>query len=70
MWLRPETAGDWLRIEVEEAGPRHPQPRTLTGPEESGFGFLLVDALADKWSVYETANGKAVSAELDIHETW
>ncbi len=66
MWLRLEIDGDWLRIEVEDGDPRHPQPRTLTGPEESGLGFVLVDALADKWGVYETSTGKAVWAELAV----
>lgn len=65
LWL--ETDGEWLCIEVEDADPRLPQPRTLTGPEESGLGFVLVDALADKWGVYETASGKVVWAELAIH---
>lgn len=64
LWL--ESDGEWLCIEVEDADPRWPQPRTLTGPEESGFGFVLVDALADKWGVYETGTGKVVWAELAI----
>jgi anti-sigma regulatory factor (Ser/Thr protein kinase) len=67
MWFRLETDGDWLCIEVEDADPRHPQPRTLTGPEESGLGFVLVDSLADKWGVYETEIGKTVWAELALH---
>ena len=66
IWFRLETDGDWLCIEVEDADPRHPQPRTLTGPEESGLGFVLVDSLADKWGVYETEIGKTVWAELAI----
>ena len=44
---------------------RWPQPRIPAGFEESGFGFVLVDALAAKWGVRETATGKAVWAELD-----
>ena len=63
--LELQTAGTWLRIEVQEADPRWPQPRTPAGFDESGFGFVLVDALAGKWGVRETATGKAVWAELD-----
>jgi serine/threonine-protein kinase RsbW len=63
--LRLETAGAWLRIEVHDGDPRWPQPCTPTGLDESGFGFVLVDALADRWGVRETATGKAVWAELD-----
>jgi anti-sigma regulatory factor (Ser/Thr protein kinase) len=62
--LELETAGIWLRIEVQDADPRWPQPRTPGGFDESGFGFVLVDALAGKWGVRETATGKAVWAEL------
>lgn len=63
--LELKTAGIWLRIEVQDADPRWPQPRTPGGFDESGFGFVLVDALAGKWGVRETATGKAVWAELD-----
>ena len=63
--LELETGGIWLRIEVQDADPRWPQPRTPGGFDESGFGFVLVDALAGKWGVRETATGKAVWAELD-----
>jgi anti-sigma regulatory factor (Ser/Thr protein kinase) len=66
MILRLETAGACLRIEVEDADPRWPQPRTRAGLDESGFGFVLVDTLADRWGVRRTSQGKAVWAELDI----
>jgi hypothetical protein len=36
--------------------------------DESGFGFVIVDALADKWGVRETPAGKAVWAELDARQ--
>jgi anti-sigma regulatory factor (Ser/Thr protein kinase) len=55
-----------LRIEIQDCDRHWPQPRIPDGFEESGFGFVLVDALADKWGVRETAAGKAVWAELDM----
>jgi len=60
-----EMGATWLRIEVQDADPRWPQPRTPGRFDESGFGLVLVDALAGKWGVRETATGKAVWAELD-----
>ena len=63
--LRLEAAGGWLRIEVHDADPRMPQPRTPDMLDGSGFGFVLLDALADKWGVREATIGKAVWAELD-----
>ena len=62
--LRLETSDGRLRIEVHDADPRPPQPRTPAELDESGFGFVLVQALADGWGVRETASGKAVWAEL------
>jgi len=55
----------WLRIEVQDTDRHWPQPRTPDGYDESGFGFILVDALASNWGVRETDAGKAVWAELD-----
>jgi two-component sensor histidine kinase len=55
-----------LRIEIQDSDRHWPQPRIPGGFEESGFGFVLVDALAAKWGVHETTTGKAVWAELDI----
>jgi serine/threonine-protein kinase RsbW len=57
-------AGTWLRMEVQDADPYWPQPRTPADCDESGFGFVLVDALAGQWGVRETPAGKAVWAEL------
>lgn len=61
-----EVGTTWLRIEVQDADPRWPKPRTPGSLDESGFGLVLVDALAGTWGVRETATGKAVWAELDI----
>ena len=56
---------NWLRIEVQDTDRHWPQPRIPGRHEESGFGFILVDALASNWGVRETEAGKAVWAELD-----
>ena len=55
----------WLRIEVLDTDRHWPQPRIPDGFDESGFGFILVEALAGNWGVRETEAGKAVWAELD-----
>jgi serine/threonine-protein kinase RsbW len=60
-----EIGETWLRIEVQDADPRWPHRRTPGRFDESGFGLVLVDALADTWGVRDTATGKAVWAELD-----
>jgi serine/threonine-protein kinase RsbW len=65
---RLEAAGAWLRIEVSDGDPRPPRPRVPSGLDESGFGFVLVEALADKWGVGETATGKAVWIELTTEQ--
>ena len=58
----------WLRIEVQDTDRHWPQPRIPDGFDESGFGFILVDALASTWGVRETEAGKAVWAELDTQQ--
>ena len=63
--LRLETAGPWLRIEVHDADPNWPEPRTPDRLDGSGFGFVLIEALADKWGVRDATIGKAVWVELD-----
>ena len=58
----------WLRIEVQDTDRHWPQPRVPGRFDESGFGFILVDALASNWGVRETEAGKAVWAELDTRQ--
>jgi anti-sigma regulatory factor (Ser/Thr protein kinase) len=57
---------DWirLRIEVHDTDPCPPKPCIPAALAESGFGFVIVQALADKWGTSQTADGKAVWAEL------
>jgi anti-sigma regulatory factor (Ser/Thr protein kinase) len=66
--LRLEAAGTWFRIEVTDCDPMLPRPRSPSGMDESGFGFVLVEALADKWGVRETVGGKAVWIELSTEK--
>jgi anti-sigma regulatory factor (Ser/Thr protein kinase) len=68
MALHLEAAGAWLRIEVHDADPHEPRQRTPAGLDESGFGLLLIEALAGSWGVRQTATGKAVWAELDARQ--
>ena len=62
--LRLEVIEDWLRIEVHDPDPRMPQPRIPAALDQSGFGFVIVGGLADKWGADETEEGKAVWAQL------
>lgn len=61
-----------LRVEVSDTRgeQRPPAPHRLTAPaptDDSGRGLLLVDALADRWSVLDRLPvGKTVRAEIDI----
>lgn len=62
--LRLESDASWLRAEVVDGDPALPQPRTPSRMSEGGFGLMLVEMMADKWGVRETADGKAVWIEL------
>ena len=63
--VRLEAYGTCLRVEVLDTNPNPPLPRAPAALDESGFGFVLIEALADKWGVRETATGKGVWFELD-----
>jgi len=58
------SAGRGLRVEVQDGDPHW---REMDSPAdcESGFGFVVVDALADRWGLRRVCAGKAVWAELD-----
>ena len=57
-----------LLIEVHDTDPHEPRPRTPGTLDESGFGFVLIEALAGKWGVRQTEAGKAVWVELDASQ--
>ncbi|WET77431.1 ATP-binding protein [Amycolatopsis sp. QT-25] len=56
--------GRYLRIEVDDASPRQPRPRTPDG--SGGRGLMLIDRLASSWGVRNGARHKTVWAELAL----
>lgn len=57
-------AGDRLRIEVHDPSPAAPSPRRIDLLEETGRGWFLVAAIADRHGTDLTFSGKAVWCEL------
>jgi anti-sigma regulatory factor (Ser/Thr protein kinase) len=66
--LRLEPDESTLLIEVHDADPHEPRPHRPGALDECGFGFVLIEALAGKWGVRQTAAGKAVWVELDARQ--
>jgi anti-sigma regulatory factor (Ser/Thr protein kinase) len=58
-------AKTWLRVEVQDGDPHWRQMGSLADCDESGYGFVLVDSLADRWGVRRVSAGKAVWVEFD-----
>ena len=69
MGLRLEAGLDRVRIEVRDGDPRPPVPRVPGELDESGFGFVLIEAVAEKWGVDQAGAGKCVWAELAVSAT-
>jgi len=63
--LELTSAPTWLRVEVQDGDPHWRAMDRLDDCDESGFGFVLVDSLADRWGVRRVCAGKAVWAEFD-----
>jgi anti-sigma regulatory factor (Ser/Thr protein kinase) len=63
--LELANTGTGLRVEIQDGDPSWRQMDSLADCDESGFGFLLVDSLADRWGLRRVCAGKAVWAELD-----
>lgn len=53
-----------ISVEVADNDTRMPRPRRAAGTDEGGRGLQLVDALADRWGVRPTGEGKVVWFEL------
>lgn len=54
-----------MRVELGDRSLRMPQPRVGNHAGESGRGLVLVDAMATRWGVVPTEDGKVVLFELD-----
>jgi serine/threonine-protein kinase RsbW len=63
--LELASTGTCLRVEVQDGDPSWREPDDQADPGESGFGFLVVDSVADRWGLRRIGAGKAVWAELD-----
>lgn len=53
-----------LRVEVADASPAPPQPRSVDPTAVTGRGLLIVETVASSWGVEPTDHGKAVWFEL------
>ncbi len=63
--LELASTGTHLRVEIQDGDPSWRQMDSVADCDESGYGFLLVDSLADRWGLRRVCAGKAVWAELD-----
>jgi anti-sigma regulatory factor (Ser/Thr protein kinase) len=52
-----DTAGHVVRVEITDAGPGTPAPRSPSPTEPSGRGLRIVDDLSDEWGVREDGAG-------------
>jgi len=63
--LELASTGTRLRVEIQDGDPSWRQMDSPPDSDESGYGFLVVDSLADRWGLRRVCAGKAVWAELD-----
>jgi anti-sigma regulatory factor (Ser/Thr protein kinase) len=63
--LELASTGTRLRVEIQDGDPSWRPMDSPADSGESGYGFLVVDSLADHWGLRRVCAGKAVWAELD-----
>jgi anti-sigma regulatory factor (Ser/Thr protein kinase) len=66
MELRLSRSDQRVRVEVHDGNTRQPSAAVPPQDATSGRGLLLVEALADRWGIEGTTNGKVVWFELPI----
>lgn len=66
-WLSVwQTAGNALRVEVEDVGTELPTLPPVPSPAQlHGRGLNIVDTIADRWGAMPSRRGKTVWFELD-----
>ncbi|NHC15102.1 ATP-binding protein [Motilibacter deserti] len=64
MRVRLHRNGDVMRIGVEDASDKRPEPREPSFEAESGRGMLIIDALSSRWGCDPVDVGKVVWAEV------
>jgi anti-sigma regulatory factor (Ser/Thr protein kinase) len=57
--------GSGVRVSVQDADPRLPEPRARAPRRVDGRGLLIVESLSDRWGVTPVPGGKVVWFELD-----
>lgn len=62
----PEISAARLRVEVQDEGAcaRPIVPTQRDGLSESGRGLVIVDGLADRWGIFDGAQGVTVWFEV------
>lgn len=67
--VRVSRAVGHILIEVQDASPRIPQPRSYDARATTGRGLQLVDSLGAEWGVTPSGDGKTVWVELAVDGT-
>jgi anti-sigma regulatory factor (Ser/Thr protein kinase) len=60
---------DHVRVEIEDGSSTMPVTKRYDLDAPTGRGLRILEALASRWGVVETADGKVVWFEFDVEET-